>query len=980
VAIVSLLFLLLGLCGWAAHSTPARAVGLVLFSILGLGGAWVSVLNRREWPSLALGPPVGFALVTLVSFVLVELRVWGLAPWVFGTLLVLAAGANVLTVRQGLARRRRSSNTASAGSFGLGWRQAVVGPLRRVETPRLVGYALGVGGLALCLATAEALNPLDPGPGGFLGAVSPAWYIGLAMISAAVLVGLFVRGAEPGVPVVTLMTALAATPALAYSLPRYSWTAKHVGITSYILVHGSVSTGTDIYQAWPGVFSAMAWFSRLSAVDPMSLARWWPLTVDIVMVLTFVQLAYRVLGDRRHAWLAATVLVVGSTIGQDYFSPQSAAYVVGIAIFAVSFRTREEPRGLAASEWITVLLLTTAVAVTHQLTPFMVLAALVILTVFGLVRSRLLAVAAAVPAVLWTAAHFSAIRQYLSVGQLGDVTGNVLTRGLSTPGLHRSGLIIANSVVMAGDALIIGIIALLALFTHRTRVNFALALCAASGGGLLLANSYGNEGSFRVLLFALPWLAILAASWKLGYLSERRLLWVAAIPVLVASFVFVNMGLDYINVVRPGDAKAIATYELTAPKESTLFVFGNGYTPLRLTSRYNSVIERYYPNVTSATNNKGHFSAAVSYQEFMLHYIPHSSSALRKHHFFVLTARQPETNMVEYNLLDEREYRAVDSEIRRSQNWRLVTRTATASLYELQSLTSNIRPPTITGTARDGQLLTASRGGWSSLSKLKFSYLWHRCDAQGAKCQVIDGATHATFYLRPVDVGHTITAVVTATDRAGRTATVTAKPVGPVAKPPAPQNTAAPQVTGTPQDGQQLKATGGKWSSPDKITLGYQWQVCDVAGSQCTNVNGATSQVFMPRAPQVGHDIVVVVTATDEEGQTTSVASAPSGPVVGPPPPVNTALPVITGTPSVAQQLRVSTGTWHTPNSFTLAYQWERCDQNGANCVAIPKAVYPAYTATQADVGHRLAVLVTATDSEGENSSVTTDSVGPVAG
>ncbi len=980
VAVVSLLLLLVGLGGWVGHNAPLRAVGFVLFAILGIGGAWVTVLNKTQWPALALGPPMGLAIVTLVSFALVELRWWAAAPWVFGVMVALAAAVHVATVRGVFGRwhHRSHDTTPDGGAEPMRLGQAVLGSVRRVETPRWVSYALALVGLALCLASAAALAPLDPGPGGLLAVVSPAWYLGLAMIVAAVLVGLFVRGAEPGVSVVALVVAFAATPAVAYSLPRYSWTAKHVGVTSYMLAHGSVSAGSDIYQAWPGVFSAMAWFSRVSATDPMSLARWWPLAVDVVMVLTFVQLAFRVLGDRRHAWLAAVVLVVGSTIGQDYFSPQSAAFVLGIAVFAVAFRPHEQPRGLAASEWIAVLVLTTAVAVTHQLTPYMIMAPLVILAVFGLARSPILPVAAAAPAVVWTLLHLSAIRQYFSLGQLGDVTGNVLTRGLSTPGLHRSTLIIANSLTLAGDAIVIGVIALLALYRNRTRTNFALALCAASGAGLLLANSYGNEGSFRVLLFALPWLAILAASWDLGYLSDRKWVWIATLSILSGAFVFVNMGLDYINVERPGDVQAVATFETTAPKGSVLFVFGNGYTPLRVTSRYDQVIERFYPAVTTLTNNKQHFNPGVSYQEFLLHFIPRSSLALRRHHFFVLTARQPETNMVEYSLLTEREYRSVDEQILHSRNWRLVRQTATSSLYELQSVTINVKPPTIAGKTHAGQLLTAVRGGWTSLSRLKFTYLWHRCDAQGAKCQVIDGATHPTFYLRSADVGHVITVVVTATDHTGRTTTVTAKPVGPIGNPPPPQSLAAPLVTGTPQDGQQLKATTGKWSSTDKIALAYQWQICDAKGAGCANIKGATSPVFNLHSTHVGNTVVVRVSATDLEGQSTTVASAPAGPVANPSPPGDTVLPAISGSPGVGQKLAVNTGKWSSPDSFTLSYQWERCDGNGVNCVAIPNAVSPVYTLTLGDVGHQMSAAVTATDLEGQKSIVNTAPVGPV--
>jgi len=79
--------------------------------------------------------------------------------------------------------------------------------------------------------------------------------------------------------------------------------------------------------------------------------------------------------------------------------------------------------------------------------------------------------------------------------------------------------------------------------------------------------------------------------------------------------------------------------------------------------------------------------------------------------------------------------------------------------------------------------------------------------------------------------------------------------------------------------------------------------------------------------------------------------------VFGPPagggggsPPVNTALPVVTGLAGQGQTLSTTNGTWtNTPTGF--AYQWKRCDSAGANCVAIAAATGANYTLAAADVG-----------------------------
>jgi beta-glucanase (GH16 family) len=86
------------------------------------------------------------------------------------------------------------------------------------------------------------------------------------------------------------------------------------------------------------------------------------------------------------------------------------------------------------------------------------------------------------------------------------------------------------------------------------------------------------------------------------------------------------------------------------------------------------------------------------------------------------------------------------------------------------------------------------------------------------------------------------------------------------------------------------------------------------------------------------------------------------------PPPVNTALPTISGTPTAGQTLQGSTGTWtNSPTSY--ARQWLRCDTAGANCVAIAGATSASYLLASADVGKTIRVRVTATNAAGSASA-----------
>ncbi len=77
----------------------------------------------------------------------------------------------------------------------------------------------------------------------------------------------------------------------------------------------------------------------------------------------------------------------------------------------------------------------------------------------------------------------------------------------------------------------------------------------------------------------------------------------------------------------------------------------------------------------------------------------------------------------------------------------------------------NTAPPVITGTEREGSTLHVSDGTWTySGDRLEFDYQWKRCDALGASCVNIAGATNPNYTLQNADVGHTIKADVTATE------------------------------------------------------------------------------------------------------------------------------------------------------------------------------------------------------------------------
>jgi alpha-tubulin suppressor-like RCC1 family protein len=268
-----------------------------------------------------------------------------------------------------------------------------------------------------------------------------------------------------------------------------------------------------------------------------------------------------------------------------------------------------------------------------------------------------------------------------------------------------------------------------------------------------------------------------------------------------------------------------------------------------------------------------------------------------------------------------------------------------------------VLPPTISGIAQQGQVLTENQGTWTN-QPTSYSYTWKRCGPTGSECKAIAGAGKQTYTLTAADVGHTIVVKETATNAGGSTI-ANSLPSTPVLG-AAPVIVSPPSITGPAQVGGVLGAAPGAWTN-EPGEYSYQWMRCDLSGNACAPIAAATGATYTPANADVGASIRVQVTATNATGPS-APALSPATAAVVPAAPAVVAIPTVTGVAQEGQTLTEHAASWaNNPTGHTL--QWLRCEATG--CTPIEGASAHTYVLGAADVGSRIVARETASNAGG---------------
>ena len=277
--------------------------------------------------------------------------------------------------------------------------------------------------------------------------------------------------------------------------------------------------------------------------------------------------------------------------------------------------------------------------------------------------------------------------------------------------------------------------------------------------------------------------------------------------------------------------------------------------------------------------------------------------------------------------------------------------------------------PTISGTVRAGQTLTAGTSGIDDadgLTNVSFSYQWLADDAD------IGGETASTYAVSDDDVGQTIRVRVTFTDdgnnpeslTSGATAAVIARPNSPV--------TGAPTISGTVQAGETLTADTSGITDEDGLTnatFSYQWLADDA------DIQDATASTYTLTDDEVGKVIKVKVTFTDNADNDESLTSGTTAAVIARPNSPATGAPAISGTVQAGETLTADTSGITDEDGLTnvsFSYQWLADDAD------IGGETASTYAVSDDAVGKAISVRATFTDNAGNEESLTSEATAEV--
>lgn len=502
---------------------------------------------------------------------------------------------------------------------------------RRLARPSLTGSlrtllpvgAVGLGYVAIRQAHLSAI-----GPYGLSQALPPLYYVALTLAGLSFVLNWSAPRASAlrlSADLVALVLLLQSPPALIEPDARFSSAWLIAGFADYVARTGHVLPNLDARFSWPGFFAGIGTVARAAGLpDTIVLLKWWPVALNLLYLPPLYFLTRAIVRTHRGAALATWLFPLANWVGQDYFSPQSVAFLLYLVFMwlvveyfgarrssllpspvqrwvpsalqnlptklglrppartgpgqpqAQTYGGGAQPRvelgaGLGLSLLAT---LGCATIVSHQITPIFAGLAVTLLAILGRTSLKLLGTAILLLTAGWIC--YSAIAFWsghfnMLAGGLGDLSANVtsdLSQRLRGSPQHYQIL-----DVRLGVSSLVWVLALAGFWVgYRRRLEIRTpAILMITPFLVLSGGGYGGEAGLRVYLFSLAGaLPLITMLFPLARSVRSAVAAGLISAILVPGWVLARWGNELSEMTRPGDLAAVRAVYRIAPAGATL--------------------------------------------------------------------------------------------------------------------------------------------------------------------------------------------------------------------------------------------------------------------------------------------------------------------------------------------------------------------------------------------------------------------------
>lgn len=412
--------------------------------------------------------------------------------------------------------------------------------------------------------------------------------------------------------------------ALIYDAPRYAWVYKHFGIIDFIQQFGQVDPFVDAYHNWPGFFAWAAFFFEATEIDYVVFSNWAQTLFNLLYLLPLYFIARVFSEHNRFVFMSIALFYLTNWVGQDYFAPQAFGYFLYLVVIALVsvylFDVEGEKKlikkfnkrfNLAFTPSLCIfqykkshinqrtlfgfiIIIFVALVVSHQLTPFVVVACVLAFYLSGSRRLGSLIILMNFILALWIAFM---TQPYLS-SNLTDLLSQVgqLFNNFDQSVIQRISGSVEHQVITQSQISLTLILWSLAFFGFlkiilKKELPITLGFLAASPFFLMILQPYGGEAMLRLYYFTQPFMCIFAAravlvDTKFGWLKSvyTGFLLMIITGLIITSY-FGNEGVNYVTPAEVESVEFVYSLPVLDLDQTMLISMGSDF-PFKLNGNY----------------------------------------------------------------------------------------------------------------------------------------------------------------------------------------------------------------------------------------------------------------------------------------------------------------------------------------------------------------------------------------------------------